>query len=73
MGDVIPFNNPCGRTMPAESDEMIKAKAFANYYAAERNSGVDPDTAYQRAGQHIMADWDRLIATMRETMKEPAR
>ena len=67
---ILPFTNPCGRTMPVEDPEMIKAKAFASFYASERSRGVDPDTAYQRAGQHILEEWHRLMGLVGEAMKE---
>ncbi|WP_041809825.1 hypothetical protein [Rhodopseudomonas palustris] len=68
--NVIPFKNPHGRTMPTADPAMNRAKAFANYYGDERRRGVDPETAHRNASKLIMADFDRLIATLRTTMND---
>lgn len=67
MGTILDF--PGGKTMHGTHDE-IRAEAFANYYTAERRRGVDPETAYERAGRHIVQRFDRLIEDLRVALKE---
>lgn len=49
---VIPFpsvSTKCsGHTMPGLTAPELRERALANYYAAERNNGVDPLTANER-------------------------
>jgi hypothetical protein len=64
--DVIPFpvSTRCtGRTMPALTTPELRERARDNFYSAERRTGVDPYTAYERA-EAFLADLERIAAIM---------
>lgn len=60
-----------GRTLYCEHRAEHKVKALDNYYTAERRSGTDPLTAYERMCA-FGDDYDRMTARVAEAMKEPA-
>jgi hypothetical protein len=56
-----------GRTLYCESRDEHKLKALDNYYTAERRSGTDALTAYDRMCA-FGDDYDRLTALIAEQM-----
>lgn len=64
MSNVIHFptisNADCqASSMPQLTPADLRARAWSNYYRAERQSGACPDLAYQRADAFVR-DLDRL-------------
>ena len=65
--EIITFPVPTscsGRTMPGLTTPELRQRARDNFYSAQRRSGVDPATAYERA-EAFEADLDRIAAIMR--------
>ncbi len=54
-----------GRTMPGITTPELRDRAIMNFYTAERRSGVDAWTAYDRS-QAFGADLERIARIMSE-------
>lgn len=75
MSNIIPFPHvngaeASGCTMRADSRSELHAKAWANFYAAERFDGASPELARERADYFITKRFDGLIDDIREIMGE---
>jgi hypothetical protein len=69
MPNVIPFPVPSscsGRTMPGLTTPELRQRARDNYYTAERRSGADACTAFDRA-EAFAADLERIADIMRSS------
>lgn len=65
--NIIPFpvSTACsGRTMPGLTTAELRRRARDNFYTAERLTGIDPLTAYERA-EAFAADLERIADIMR--------
>jgi hypothetical protein len=73
MSNVVPFPpvngaEASGCTMRADSRSDLRAKAWMNFYSAERRDGVKPELAQERADYFITKRFDGLIDDIREIM-----
>jgi hypothetical protein len=75
MNNVVPFPHvngaeASGCTMCADSYSDLRAKAWSNFYSAERRDGAKPEVAHARADYFISKRFDGLIDDIREIMAE---
>lgn len=73
MTNVIPFPHvngaeASGRVTLSHSLPELRAKAWSNYYSAERRDGVSPELAHQRADYFVVRRFDELLEEIRSTM-----
>lgn len=55
----------------AQSMQNLRARAWSNFYAAERRDGTEPRIAHQRANHFITNRFEGLVDDIREIMAEP--